>query len=160
MEHLERLMRRATAVDRNPKRIMEIALEFYGCFKFEGVHPLQGGFIRRKIRTERRPSFALENPLVFYPRRAWEFASTYGPMLAYAWQVWRLYKRVKREQDAAETPYMDDAMRPLFEPDPPAEVEAAAELDLIAGPDDASPVGSSCPTPAKTTRATVRAGLH
>jgi glyoxylase-like metal-dependent hydrolase (beta-lactamase superfamily II) len=55
-------MRRATAVDRNPKRIMEIALEFYGCFKFEGVHPLQGGFIRRKVRTERRPGLPIEGP--------------------------------------------------------------------------------------------------
>ena len=160
MEHLETLMRRATAVDRNPKRIMEIALEFYGCFKFEGVHPLQGGFIRRKVRTERRPGFAVENPLVFYPRRAWEFASTYGPMLAYAWRVWRLYKRVKREQDAASTPYMDEAMRPLLEPDPPAQTEPAGEVDLIADADDASPLASSCPTPAKATRATVRAGLH
>jgi len=114
-EHLETLMRRATTVDRNPKRIMEIALEFYGCFKFEGVHPLQGGFIRRKIRTERRPSLPLENPLTFYPRRGWEFVSTYSAMFGYAWRVWRLYKRVKREQDEAAAPYMDDAMRPLLE---------------------------------------------
>jgi hypothetical protein len=48
-------MRRAAAFGRNPKRVMEIALEFYGCLKFERVHPLQGGFIRRKIRTQRRP---------------------------------------------------------------------------------------------------------
>jgi hypothetical protein len=160
MEHLETLMRRATAVDRNPKRIMEIALEFYGCFKFEGVHPLQGGFIRRKVRTERRPGFPIESPLIFYPRRIWEFASTYGPMLAYALRVWRLYRRVRREQDAATTPYSDEAMRPLFEPHPSAEIEPQAELDLIAGPGEASPLASSCPTPAKATRATVRANLH
>jgi hypothetical protein len=55
---------------------------------------------------------------------------------------------------------MDEAMRPLFEPDPPAQTEPAAELDLIADADDASPLASSCPTPAKATRATVRAGLH
>jgi hypothetical protein len=115
MDHLETLMRRATTVDRNPKRIMEIALEFYGCFKFEGVHPLQGGFIRRKVRTERRPPLPLENPLIFYPRRGWEFVSTYAAMIGYAWRVWRLYKRVKREQEEAAAPYVDDAMRPLFE---------------------------------------------
>jgi len=55
-------MRRATSVGRNPKRIMEIAFQFYGCFKFEGGPPLQGGFIRRKVRTERRRGFAVENP--------------------------------------------------------------------------------------------------
>lgn len=118
VEHLERLMRRAASVGRNPKRIMEIALQFYGCFKFEGVHPLQGGFIRRKVRTERRPSFSVETPLVFYPRRAWELAVTYGPMLAYALRVWRLYRRVRREQRAADTPYTDAAMRPIGEPTP------------------------------------------
>jgi radical SAM superfamily enzyme YgiQ (UPF0313 family) len=116
LEHLETLMRRATSVGRNPKRIMEIALEFYGCFKFEGVHPLQGGFIRRKVRTERRPTFALEHPLTFYPRRVREFASTYSRMLVFAWSVWRLYKRVKQEEEGAGEPYVDDAMRPLFEP--------------------------------------------
>jgi hypothetical protein len=116
MEHLERLMRRATAVGRNPKRIMEIALQFYGCFKFEGVHPLQGGFIRRKIRTERRPGRALEHPLVFYPRRTFEFVSTYGRMLAYVLKVWRLYKRVKQQQAATSVPYTDESLRPLTEP--------------------------------------------
>lgn len=115
MDHLETLMRRATAVNRNPKRIMEIALEFYGCFKFEGVHPLQGGFIRRKVRTERRASFPQETPLIFYPRRALEFAVTYSRLTAYAFKVWRLYKRVKREQNEAGVPYVDEAMRPLFE---------------------------------------------
>ena len=125
MAHLETLMRRATTVNRNPKRIMEIALEFYGCFKYEGVHPLQGGFIRRKIRTERRPSFPLENPLIFYPRRAWEVASTYSRLVAYGLRVLRLYKRVRREQDAAATPYVDEAMRPLFEQ--PEAVEEAPE---------------------------------
>ena len=127
MGHLETLMRRATAVDRNPKRIMEIALEFYGCFKYEGVHPLQGGFIRRKVRTERRPSFALENPLLFYPRRAWEVAFTYSRLIAYALKVWRLYRRVRREQDEADTPYVDEAMRPLFEQPEPKAIEKDAE---------------------------------
>lgn len=124
MDHLGTLMRRATTVNRNPKRIMEIALEFYGCFKYEGVHPLQGGFIRRKVRSERRPSFPLENPLIFYPRRAWEAAYTYSRLIAYAARVWRLYKRIKREQNAADTPYVDEAMRPLFEQ---AEADATRE---------------------------------
>jgi hypothetical protein len=70
MEHLERLMRRAASVGRNPKRIMEIALQFYGCFKFEGVHPLQGGFIRRKVRTERRLDEAMRRPVEPAPATA------------------------------------------------------------------------------------------
>jgi hypothetical protein len=60
--HLVILRRRATAVDRNSKRIMEIALEFHGCFRFAGVHPLRGGFVWRKIRSNRRPSLPIEVP--------------------------------------------------------------------------------------------------
>jgi hypothetical protein len=115
MAHLETLMRRAAAFDRNPKRIMEIALEFYGCFRFEGVHPLQGGFIRRKIRTDRRPSLPLEARIPFYRRRWSEIRATYIGLAVYAWRVWRLYRRVRHEQQAATNPYVDEAMRPLPE---------------------------------------------
>ena len=40
----------------------------------------EGGYLRRKVRTDRRPTFPIENPLVFYPtlsrRDAW--SSTCG----------------------------------------------------------------------------------
>lgn len=111
MEHLETLMRRAAAFGRNPKRVMEIALEFYGCFRFEHVHPLQGGFLRRKIRTQRRPGFAIEHPLIFHPRRAWEILSTYSGLFLYALRVWLLYKRVRREtRNGAGLDYRDAAI--------------------------------------------------
>ncbi|WP_295447041.1 radical SAM protein [uncultured Thiodictyon sp.] len=116
LEHLETLMRRAAAFDRNPKRIMEIALEFYGCFKFERVHPLQGGFLRRKVRTERRPGLPIERPWVFYPRRVREVWTTYTGLLAYAWQVWRLYQRVKKDTERPGYSYFDRAMERVTEP--------------------------------------------
>jgi radical SAM superfamily enzyme YgiQ (UPF0313 family) len=129
MDHLETLMRRAAAFDRNPKRIMEIALEFYGCFRFEHVHPLQGGFIRRKVRRQRRPGLAIEHPLTFYPRRAVEATVTYSRLVAYALRVWLLYRRVRREMAERSEPYVDDAIRPHYEPAhadmPPAEAGQA-----------------------------------
>ncbi len=133
MEHLETLMRRAAAFDRNPKRIMEIALEFYGCHKFEGVHPLQGGFLRRKVRTERRPGRQIESPFVFYPRRVLEAASTYGGLLIYALSVWRLYRKVRTESEVAAELYVDDAIRPHFEPEPeePAAERFARHLKAV-----------------------------
>ncbi|WP_295386932.1 radical SAM protein [uncultured Thiodictyon sp.] len=116
LAHLETLMRRAAAFDRNPKRIMEIALEFYGCFKFERVHPLQGGFLRRKVRTERRPGLPIERPWVFYPRRVREVWTTYSGLIAYAWQVWRLYQRVKKDTERPDYRYFDQAMEPVTGP--------------------------------------------
>ncbi|MGB5834080.1 MAG: radical SAM protein [Thiohalocapsa sp.] len=126
MEHLETLMRRAAAFDRNPKRIMEIALEFYGCFRFERVHPLQGGFVRRKVRTQRRPGYAIEHPLVFYPRRGLEVVVTYSSLIAYAWRVWRLYKRVRRETRVDAARYVDDAIRPAEEQVAPVDIRRTA----------------------------------
>ena len=125
MDHLEILMRRAATFGRNPKRVMEIALEFYGCLKFERVHPLQGGFVRRKIRTQRRPGLRMEHPLVFHPRRAWEIASTYSRLFVYALRVWMLYKRIRKEtRDGAGLDYLDDAIRPS---EPEAANDAAPE---------------------------------
>lgn len=115
MEHLETLMRRAAAFNRNPKRTMEIALEFYGCFRFERVHPLQGGFLRRKVRTERRSELPIESAWVFYPRRVREVATTYGGLIAYAWRVWRLYRRVKEDTRRPDYRYFDEAMEPVDE---------------------------------------------
>jgi len=115
-QHLETLMRRAAAFDRNPKRIMEIALEFYGCFRFERVHPLQGGFLRRKVRTDRRPGLPRERPWVFYPRRLREIWTTYSGLLAYAWRVWRLYRRVRKDTQRPGYSYFDQAMAPVGEP--------------------------------------------
>ena len=65
--------------------------------------------------------------MIFYPRRAWESAFTYSRLIAYALKVWRLYKRVKREQNEADTPYVDEAMRPLFEQPESDLVDDAAE---------------------------------
>jgi len=112
LDHLETLMRRAAAVGRNPKRIMEIALMFHACYKFERVHPLQGGFFRRKRRRDRRPGLPVESPLVFFPRRVIELLTTYGRFLAYAARLERLARRVKREEAARERPYADSALAP------------------------------------------------
>lgn len=121
-DHLETLMRRAAAFDRNPKRIMEIALEFYGCFRFEHVHPLQGGFIRRKIRRQRRAGLPIEPALPFYLKRVRESVSTYGRFLIYVWHIWRMSERVRRESATHAQAYVDDAIRPFM--DRPAPVTA------------------------------------
>ncbi len=127
MDHLETLMRRAATFHRNPKRIMEIALEFYGCIRFERVHPLQGGFIRRKVRTERRPSLPLESAWVFYPRRLREIWTTYSGLIAYAWRVWHLYRRVRNDIRRPGYRYVDHALLPAND-----ELDTAPGLESVA----------------------------
>ncbi|MEY6432572.1 radical SAM protein [Thioalkalicoccus limnaeus] len=138
-DHLERQMRRIATFGRNPLRIMQTALQYYGCIRFEGVHPLQGGFFRRKVRTQRRPGFPTENPLLFYPRRIGEFLWTYSRFLVYAFGVWRLYRRVRAETRPKDgrvpAPYMDTALRDpgaQRTEDDPLDTKGSADSALVA----------------------------
>jgi hypothetical protein len=117
-EHIERMFRRARASGIKPVRLVNHVLQFYFTFRQEKVHPLQGGFVRRKIRTTRRSGFKRENPLAFYPRRAWEVADTHLRLVAFYLALHRIRKRVERDP----LPYRDPALVPA----PSAEAEAPA----------------------------------
>ena len=106
-------MRRAAASGIKPVRMMHHVLQFYGSFLYEDVHPLQSGYLRRKVRRQRRSDLALESPLIFYPRRLWEVVSTYIPFLLYFLKLTRMRKRIQRE--AARAPYTDLALTPVGE---------------------------------------------
>src|SRR5258708_38859665 len=75
-EHIETISRRAKASGIKPVRLLNHILQFYFTFIQENVHPLQGGYFRRKSRRQRRAGLPRENPLVFYPRRGPEVVST------------------------------------------------------------------------------------
>jgi hypothetical protein len=66
---------------------------------FEGVHPVEGGHLRYKVRTQRRPTFPLESPLTFYPKRAWEHLRTTGRWLKFFWQLRAMAKRIEADPD-------------------------------------------------------------
>jgi hypothetical protein len=110
-QHVETLMRRAVACRIKPRKIGMMALWFYGSIAIERVHPLQGGFIRRKYRRDRRPGLPLEPPLAFYPRYAWELVSKSARFFALARTYHRIRKRV--ESDAARSSYRDLALTPV-----------------------------------------------
>jgi hypothetical protein len=110
-QHVETMMRRALACGIRPRKISMMAFWFYGSITIEKVHPLQGGFLRRKYRKDRRPSLRLESPLVFYPRYAWEVLSKSVRFMALARQYRRIRKRV--ESDSASVQYRDLALTPV-----------------------------------------------
>jgi hypothetical protein len=107
--HIERMFRRAKASGIKPVRLVNHVMQFYFTFMQEKVHPLQGGFFRRKIRSQRRPGFKRENPLVFYPRRLAEVVTTHIKLVNYYWFLHRLRKRVERDT----APYTDRALTPI-----------------------------------------------
>jgi hypothetical protein len=112
-EHIKTLIRRAAAGGPNPSRVMLHIHQFYGTIKYQNVHPLQGGFLRRKIRTQRRPGMPQENLHIFYPRRAWETISGLVPFGLYYLKLRSIRRKIKRNPERRS--YMDKALIPVKE---------------------------------------------
>ncbi len=108
-EHVETIMRRAVASGLNPKKLIDAMMIFSGGSRIEGVHPLQFGFARRKLRRQRRHGMPIANPLIFYPKRAYEFVNVNAQWLSLMWRYRRIMKRVV--SDAASHNYSDAALR-------------------------------------------------
>ena len=94
---------------------MWATLLFYACHIIEKVHPLQGGLFRRIYRLDRRPTFPIENSLIFYPRY---FSSIIGKHARFLLMFLRAYHARRRvERDPARHDYMDMALMPAEEHD-------------------------------------------
>ncbi|PPQ40097.1 Radical SAM superfamily enzyme YgiQ, UPF0313 family [Rhodoblastus acidophilus] len=121
--HMKTVMRRAAATGVSAGHAMFLLLWFWGCVRLEKLHPLQGGYLRRKHRRDRRPGLPLENPLLFYARHGAELAFNHlrlGVMAARL-GLFRLWlKRHKAEASA----YVDRALTPPTDGD-------LDELDLF-----------------------------
>ena len=113
--HVETVLRRAVASGINPKKIVDAMTVFSGSSRIERVHPLQFGYVRRKIRTQRRQGLPVVNPLVFYPWRAWDFVSVAGKWGALAVRYRRILRRVLADKEGAS--YIDEALKPSIEVD-------------------------------------------
>ena len=61
-EHMETIMRRAYATGISAGKMMFLLIWFYGCVTIEKIHPLEGGYLRRKVRRDRRPGLPIESP--------------------------------------------------------------------------------------------------
>jgi hypothetical protein len=107
--HVETVLRRAVASGLNPAKIVDALTIFSGASRIEGVHPLQFGYVRRKIRTQRRSDRPIANPLVFYPWRMVDFAKVAGRWLLLATRYRRIMKRVLSHENGAS--YVDEALR-------------------------------------------------
>ena len=67
-EHLETVMRREAAVGGSPGKLLTLLMWSYASVMLEGMHPYQGGYLRRKYRRDRRSTMPLESGWTFYPR--------------------------------------------------------------------------------------------
>ena len=110
-EHVETILKRAAATGLRMNKVADVMTAFSSAARIEGVHPLQCGIVRRKVRTSRRHGMPIVNPLIFYPVRAVEFVSVVAQWLNVGWRYHRIKKRVI--EDPASKTYVDDATRPV-----------------------------------------------
>jgi Radical SAM superfamily len=109
--HIETMMRRAATTRRGLGNLIFLILWFYSSITIEHVHPLQGGYFRRKCRRDRRPGLPIVNPFVFYPRYATEVIAKHVRLLRLWLRLRRIAKRVLSDPDRAR--YADDALAPV-----------------------------------------------
>jgi len=110
-EHIETVLRRARASRMSVGKMMFLMLWFYGCHKYEGLHPLEGGYFRHKYRRDRRPGMPIENPLLFYPRRVWEVLRGQASIVGLLLKFTSVYRRIKADPKAFD--YTDTALTPV-----------------------------------------------
>ena len=112
-EHMERVLRRAVATGINAGNILFLLLWFHGCITLEKIHPLEGGYLRRKYRKDRRPSLPIESPFSFYPRYVADFVTKHIKLAQLIWRYGRFRQGLKRDPDARN--YTDLALTPVVE---------------------------------------------
>jgi hypothetical protein len=113
-EHMKTLLRRGAAAKCSMSRLVAFIYMFGSSVPIEGVHPLQGGLLRRKYRLDRRPGMPIEPVWSFYPKYAAEFltktARQFRMVAWLCWTKWRIETDPKRlaYTDQALTPVRDD----------------------------------------------------
>ena len=109
--HIETILRRAIATGTSPGKTMFFITWFNGCIDIEKIHPLEGGFLRRKRRTSRRSNLPLENLLVFYPKTFFETVWKQIQWITLYSRLRLIYRKVRNDPKKLE--YMDLALEPV-----------------------------------------------
>jgi hypothetical protein len=110
-EHVRTILRRKGA--NRPqflRSVFSTVLWFKLMVPYEGVHPLEGGLLRRKYRRDRRPGLPRENPLVFYPRYVRDTLRKGFAYLTISWRFKKILDEVRAAPD--RTTYTDIAIAP------------------------------------------------
>jgi hypothetical protein len=112
-DHVETILRRAVASPgMSVSKIRDGLIIFSGSLRIEGVHPLQFGLGRRKIRTQRRHGMKIVNPLIFYPWRIFDAARAGAQWLKVSLRYSAMLRRIKADPNARS--YVDEATRPVI----------------------------------------------
>jgi hypothetical protein len=113
-------------------------LSFWGLSLIEHTHPLEGGYLRRKVRTERRPGLPIVSTWCFWPQFGVDFLVKYACIGMMATRLLMLRRRLKRDpaacdyRDLALTPVNDDGALEMLTVTAAARAAARAKLRPLA----------------------------
>jgi hypothetical protein len=110
-DHLFTILRRAAAKGVGLSRLVAVLFFFAVCTAIEGVHPLQGGVVRLRFRTDRRPGMPLESFFAFWPKTIWRGFANNGRLFAHWLKLERMRRAIHRDRNRLA--YMDAALAPV-----------------------------------------------
>jgi len=109
--HMTTVLRRAAATGVPMGSLIKVLVTFATTVRLENVHPLQGGILRLKRRSERRPGLPPESPWIFWPRFIRETLSKHTILIA---TIGRLVViRIAIARDPGARVYIDRALTPV-----------------------------------------------
>ncbi len=114
-KHMRTLLRRAVATGVPVGNLAKYLLTFSTTDRLEKVHPLQGGILRLKHPSERRPGLAAENPWLFWPRFGWQTFAKHAALASAIVQLTIWQTAIKHSPGALD--YMDQALTPVSDDD-------------------------------------------
>ena len=114
-QHMVTIMKRFATSGRNPLNVLWLLIWFKGCVPIHGVHPLEGGFLRRKHRLDRRAGMAIESRWSFYSKYIWEQISTHARWAKIFIQMVPKGYRIKWDKNRMD--YTDLSLTPVTDED-------------------------------------------
>ena len=117
IDHIETILRRVASTKANASNALFLISWFTGSINIEHIHPLEGGFLRRRYRRDRRPGMPVEPVWLFYPKHYGSVVSRLVRWAALYLKLRRIYLRIKNDPqryaytDLAMTPVLDDELK-------------------------------------------------
>jgi hypothetical protein len=110
-KHMETLLRRAVATGVPVNSLIKMLVNFATTVRLEKVHPLQGGVLRLKHPSERRPGLPREHAFIFWPRFVWETLSKHVVIIGMITRL--VFLKFVITRDPAARSYTDIALTPV-----------------------------------------------
>ena len=110
-DHMVTLMRRAAATRISLGKMLNMLVAFWSLSLIEHAHPLEGGYFRRKVRTERRPTMTIVPAWRFWPAYAADMLVKHTKVAIMVLRLIRVRRDLKADPAARE--YRDLALTPV-----------------------------------------------